>query len=150
MSGRVRLRPTAPVALLLLLGAIASPALAAPGDGPYTPFPEEDPVGRALDFVDRLNRRSGAPRDLTPEELARGVVLAPRPDGRGTGRVVSGPKAPGAATPFKQAGVAQAGDPPSPVAWPFAVVAGILAAGGLLVAARGSTGRARQRGRAPL
>src|SRR3954469_18139803 len=44
-------------ALLLVVAALFAPAATAapPDDAPYAPFPEGDPVQRALDFVRKLN-----------------------------------------------------------------------------------------------
>lgn len=124
----------------------ASPALAAPGDGPYTPFPE-DPAARALDFLQRLNSAGpDASANLTPKQLERGVVVRPPAAAETGARPRRGAGvAEAAVTPFRQAGVARASDPPSPAGWPFAVLAGVLASAAVALALRGRAWSARQR-----
>jgi hypothetical protein len=132
-------------ALALSLVAIAaSPAAAASkDDGPYTPFPESNPVQRALDYVHQLNQqrlptpeRRQAATKLTPQHLTRGASL---PDPGTTPKDEKAlPKA--ASSPSRRAGVSAGGGGPAAAALPFALLAAVLAA-----AAIGFEVRARRR-----
>jgi hypothetical protein len=132
------------LALALVLAVLAaSPAAAASkDDGPYTPFPEGNPVRRALDFVHQLNterlpapaRRQAA--KLTPEHLSKGASL---PDPGTTPKDEKAlPKA--SSSPSRRAGVSAGGAGPAAAALPFALLAGVLGA-----AAIGFEIRARRR-----
>jgi hypothetical protein len=132
------------VALALALAALAaSPAAAASkDDGPYTPFPEGNPVKRALGFVHELNaRRLPAPArreaaKLSVKHLTKGASL---PDPGTTPKDEKAlPKA--ASSPSGRAGVSAAGGGPAAAALPFALLAGVLGA-----AAIGFELRARRR-----
>jgi len=121
----------------------AGGALAAAGDGPYTPFPDpDDPARRALDYVHQLNRGAArAPAAVTLEQLERGIALKPRGRRERRRRAHAGRRQ--AATPFRQAGVVRAEEPPSPASWPY-----LLAGAGLACAAAGVVLTPRLRGRA--
>jgi hypothetical protein len=132
------------VALALALAAFAaSPAAAAPKDnGPYTPFPEGNPLPRALVYVHQLNARRLPARarrqadKLTPEHLTKGASL---PDPGTTPKDEKAlPKA--ASSPSRRAGVSAGGGGPPAAALPFALLAGVLGA-----AAIGFELRARRR-----
>ena len=132
------------VALALALAALtASPAAAASkDDGPYTPFPEGNPVQRALDYVHQLNaQRLPAPArrqadKLSLEHLSKGASL---PDPGTTPKDEKAlPKA--ASSPSKRAGVSAGGGGPAAAALPFALLAAVLGA-----AAIGFELRARRR-----
>jgi hypothetical protein len=132
--GRNKRRAALSVLCLITVLAIPAGATAAAGDGPYTPFPE-DPTGRALDFVFKLNRdrggggRQGTRVSLTTERLIEGVSLVPQPKGAGSKK-----DAQQRDLPFEQAGVASSSDPPSPAMWPFVALAAALGVGALVAA----------------
>jgi hypothetical protein len=132
------------LALALALAALAaSPAAAASkDDGPYTPFPEGNPVQRALDYVHQLNARRLPARarpqaaKLSVEHLTKGTSL---PDPGTTPKNEKAlPKA--ASSPSGRAGVSAGGGGPAAAALPFALLAGVLGA-----AAIGFEVRARRR-----
>lgn len=142
------LRRTARSALATaLVVALAAPAgaLAAKGDGPYTPFPDE-PRDRALNYLDKLNQRhrgaaskAGA-RPVTPAALARGVRVpqgdldarVPRSVRADPERGTSRPDA-DSASPFARAGVDEASPPPDPKVAPFLALGAGLALAALAV-----------------
>src|SRR4051794_16511299 len=110
---------------------LAAPAPAATtNDGPYAPFPEGDPVQRALDFVRKLNaerlppaaRREAA--RIGVEHLAKGTAL---PDAGSTPPEEKAVPKP-ASSPSRRAGVSAADDGPAGAALPFALLAVVLAA----------------------
>jgi hypothetical protein len=116
---------------LAALALLASPALAASkNDGPHAPFPEGDPVQRALDFVRKLNaerlppaaRRQAA--RVGTRHLRAGASLpdpgTTPPDEKAV------PKA--ASSPSRRAGISGRDDHPGRAALPFALVAAALAA----------------------
>src|SRR3954452_5349695 len=132
-------------ALLLVVAALFAPAATAapPDDGPYAPFPEGDPVQRALDFVRKLNaerlppaaRRAAA--RIGAQHLQEGTRL-PDP-GTTPPEEKAVPKA-RAKSPSGRAGVSGGDDGHGEAALPFALVAVVLAA-----AAIGFELRARRR-----
>src|SRR3954465_8751979 len=120
------IRPMARMtALLLAVAALFVPVATAapPDDGPYAPFPEGDPVQRALDFVRKLNaerlppaaRREAA--RIGGEHLAKGTALpgagAPPPEEEAVPKPAS--------SPSRRAGVSAGGDGPAGAALPFAL-----------------------------
>jgi hypothetical protein len=132
------------LALALALAALAaSPAAAASkDDGPYTPFPEGNPVQRALEYVHQLNARrlpaQARPQaaKLSVEHLTKGTSL---PDPGTTPKNEKAlPKT--ASSPSGRAGVSAGGGGPAAAALPFALLAGVLGA-----AAIGFEFRARRR-----
>src|SRR4051794_11691134 len=133
----------APALALVLAALTASPALAASeDDGPYTPFPEGNPVQRAVDFVHQLNARRLPPAarreaaKLSAKHLTEGTSL---PDPGTTPKDEKAlPKA--TSSPSRRAGVSAGGDGPAAAALPFALLAGVLGA-----AAIGLEVRARRR-----
>jgi hypothetical protein len=115
---------------MALVALLASPAAAAPkGDGPYTPFPEGDPLHRALNYVHQLNdqrvplharRQAGK---IGAERLTKGTSVP------GTGSTPAAEKAlPRAASAASRAGVSGGGGGLAADALPFALLAVVLAA----------------------
>ena len=128
---------------LALAAVLASPAAGAKrDDGPYAPFPEGDPVQRAVQFVHRLNAERLPPAArrraarIGVSHLLTGTSLpdpgTTPPDEKAV------PKA--ASTPSRRAGVNGASGRLRGAALPFALVAAVLAA-----AAIGFELRARRR-----
>lgn len=127
--------------LIAILAVSAAPgaALAARGDGPYTPFPDR-PDNRAQDYVNKLNQQGGgtggAPA-VTAGQLAKGVTSDP--GGKGTSGSTGAGKGArartatrskdrvgSAAAPFKRAGFSPASAPPDPSVVPFLALGGLL------------------------
>jgi hypothetical protein len=127
---------------LAVVALLASPAAAKKDDGPYSPFPEGDPVQRALEFVHRLNAER-----LPPAARREAARIGVRHLIKGTSVADPGTTPPEekvmpreASSPSRRAGVNAGADGPGEAALPFALVAVVLAA-----AAIGFEIRARRR-----
>jgi hypothetical protein len=127
---------------LAIAGLLAAPAAAKNDDGPYSPFPEGDPVQRAVDFVRKLNAERLPPpvrrqvARIQAQHLIKGTSL---PDPGTTPPEEKAVPKP-AASPSRRAGVSEADGGPAGAALPFALVAVVLGA-----AAIGFEIRARRR-----
>jgi hypothetical protein len=126
-------------ALAALLCATAAPALAAKkDDGPYAPFPEGDPSGDAVRFVERLNqqraRQGGAP--VSVRQLVKGRSFD-RVGGRGPHGSVDLDRL----APARRAGVSAAASPDRGGLLPFALAAALLALAALGLELRGRRAR---------
>jgi hypothetical protein len=127
---------------IALVALLASPAAAAPkGDGPYTPFPEGNPLQRAVNYVHQLNSRR-VPLHARREAARIGVdKLTKGTSVPGTGSTPAAEQAlPRAASATGRAGVSGGGGGLTAEALPFALLALVLAA-----AAIGFELRARRR-----
>jgi hypothetical protein len=131
---------------LTLAALLASPAAAAPkGNGPYTPFPEGDPLQRAVNYVHQLNsrrvplhaRRQAA--KIGAEKLTKGTSVPGRGSTPAAERAL-----PRAASAAARAGVSGGGGGLAADALPFALLAVVLAAAaiGFELRARRRTARA--------
>lgn len=149
MSVRVTRRRTMVAALIATVAVAAMPAgaLAARGDGPYTPFPD-GPDSRALDYVNKLNARAAGPGGIgavtvTPQQLAEGVMTPAGEDasggsggaggrgGRGSAKRSDDDGVGSAASPFKRAGFSPASPPPDPRVVPFLALGSLLGVAGV-------------------
>lgn len=143
MHLHAKTRNMALVALVVLMAALAvSPAaaLAARGDGPYTPFPDRPNGDRSESFVNKLNQRGSSvsgPRSLSPKQLAEGVSTAKAGGARRSGRAKArhgGRAARGkaearvgrSATAYRLAGFTPVSPPPEPSPVPLLVVGALL------------------------
>lgn len=129
---------------LALAALLASPAAAARNDGPYAPFPEGDPSGDALRFVQRLNyARLAEPRVASTateiERLLHGTAISA--DGRPL--PAEDAKAVAHEAAFRRAGVSRASDRGQTDPKPLLAVALLLAAGGVAFELRGRRVRSR-------
>src|SRR4051794_24771578 len=115
---------------LAIAAVVSAPAAAKTDDGPYSPFPEGDPVQRAVDFVRKLNAErlpSPVRREVAriqAEHLIKGTSL---PDAGTTPPDEKAVPKP-ASSPSRRAGVSGGDDGPAGAALPFALVAVVLGA----------------------